>query len=668
MIWPRRARTGTVAFVAIVVFVGATTATARAQQDPTPASSSTSTPPPPSTTASTTAPAPPSSTAIPSTTTPPSSTTVPPVPDTSAPSTTTPAAPDTIGSVSAQAVPAGAANEVFARGSDGALWWRQLTTAGWSLWQSFGGGVIGTPAAVAESGGCVSAFVRGTDGALYRRRYDGTTWSGWTGFGGLLTSDPVVWSNATGVYVFASGGDGALYWGKFTAGDSWSGYRRLGGAVSGRPAVAEDSSGLYVFVVGADRAVWVQRFVNDVPGGFVGLGGGVSFGLTAGVDSTGATVYVRGTDGGPYRRRSIGGGTFAPWQPLGGYLTSVPAVTGNGPTSRLFARGGDNALYVQTITNGSPQGWQSLGGVITSNPAADLGHEWDVRSCVWIGWPALRARGGSKTCRGCEQPRSQRRRRRIPLRVRARWVIRRNPRRRQRRRGRHRDSAREPRIARRRRAASREGRLRREASRPDLGAARRRRKRCPSGLGAHGRLQPPVRPARRATCRRSSHRSMISFSPCASTPDRSPTTIGSTIPRTGVDGCSARAATSSTCSPIWPVRPHSRDAVAVPQPGRPIECSDSFTAHIRFGTRSVPSSTPAAATPGCPRSGSRRSAGAHRQSLTTSDPSPFTAAETTRVEVVARQRTSRGNQVLPFGRCRTRRATGVQLVPLRAVS
>ena len=272
--------------------------------------------------------------------------------------------------MSAQAVPAGAADEVFARGTDGALWWRQLATTGWSLWQSFGGGVVGTPAAVAESGGAVSAFVRGTDGALYRRRYDGTTWSGWNGFGGLLTSDPVAWSNATGVYVFARGGDGALYWGKFTTGGSWSGYHRLGGAVSGRPAVAEDSSGLYVFVVGADSAVWVQRFVNDVPGGFVGLGGGVSFGLTAGVDSTGVTVYVRGNDGGPYRRRSMGGGAFAPWQPLGGYLTSVPAVTGNGPTSRLFARGGDNAPYVLTISNGAPQGWQSLGGGITSNPAA----------------------------------------------------------------------------------------------------------------------------------------------------------------------------------------------------------------------------------------------------------------------------------------------------------
>ena len=127
------------------------------------------------------------------------------------------------------------------------------------------------------------------------------------------------------------------------------------------------------------------------PGGFVGLGGGVSFGLTAGVDSTGVTVYVRGNDGGPYRRRSIGGGTFAPWQPLGGYLTSVPAVTGNGPTSRLFARGGDNALYVQTITNGVATGVAEPRRRDHVEPGRDLGHERDVRPRTRCGRPALHA-------------------------------------------------------------------------------------------------------------------------------------------------------------------------------------------------------------------------------------------------------------------------------------
>ena len=70
---------------------------------------------------------------------------------------------------------------------------------------------------------------------------------------------------------------------------------------------------------------------------------------------------------------------------------------------------------------------------------------------------------------------------------------------------------------------------------------------------------------------------------CASTPGPSRTTTGCTIPRKAAGGCSARAATSSTCSAtIAGSPPISAHAVAVPQPGRPIECSDSFSAHIRF--------------------------------------------------------------------------------------
>ena len=167
----------------------------------------------------------------------------PPVTDTSAPSTTTPATttpapPDTNGSVSAQAVPAGAADEVFARGTDGALWWRQLATNGWSLWQSFGGGVVGTPAAVGRERRR-RLGLRARHGQ--RRCTAGATTAppgpAGTASAAISRAIPWSWPNATGVYVFARGGDGALYWGKFTTGGSWSGYRRLGGALSGdRPS------------------------------------------------------------------------------------------------------------------------------------------------------------------------------------------------------------------------------------------------------------------------------------------------------------------------------------------------------------------------------------------------------------------------------------------------
>ena len=67
----------------------------------------------------------------------------------------------------------------------------------------------------------------------------------------------------------------------------------------------------------------------------------------------------------------------------------------------------------------------------------------------------------------------------------------------------------------------------------------------------------------------------------------------------------------------WPARPPSScHAIAVPQPGRPIECSDNLRGDIRFANgRSGSSSTRAAATRGCRRSGSRRSAAAWRPTL-----------------------------------------------------
>ena len=113
----------------------------------------------------------------------------------------------------------------------------------------------------------------------------------------------------------------------------------------------------------------------------------------------------------PYRRRSIGGGAFAPWQSLGGYLTSVPAVTGNGPTSRLFARGGDNALYVQPISNGDATGRGRPRWRDHAEPGRDLGYERYVRprtrcwtACSTRGASRARGRGGSNCRPSCSVP------------------------------------------------------------------------------------------------------------------------------------------------------------------------------------------------------------------------------------------------------------------------
>ena len=72
--------------------------------------------------------------------------------------------------------------------------------------------------------------------------------------------------------------------------------------------------------------------------------------------------------------------------------------------------------------------------------------------------------------------------------------------RRRRRRGRRRDAPRVARGAHSARAGGGQGGLRREAARRDTRAARRGRGRAAPGVAAHGRLQPPLRPARASGC------------------------------------------------------------------------------------------------------------------------------------------------------------------------
>ena len=102
-------------------------------------------------------------------------------------------------------------------------------------------------------------------------------------------------------------------------------------------------------------------------------------------------------------------------------------------------------------------------------------------------------------------------------------------------------------------------------------------------------LQPPLRAARRAAADGARPARRPRALDARQRRPAPPTTTGSTIPRTAAAGCSARAATSSTCSATWPARPRSSAprGRACRSPERPIECSDSFAAHIRFASGAV---------------------------------------------------------------------------------
>jgi hypothetical protein len=212
--------------------------------------------------------------------------------------------------------------DMFARGSDNALWHR-FYDAGWSGWESLGGTLNSEPAAVSWSSGRIDVFWRGTDNALWHEWFAGA-WFGPESLGGTLTSGPAVASWAPGrLDVFARGADNALWHMFYDAG--WSGWESLGGGLSSEPAAVSWASGrLDVFARGTDNALWHM-------------------------------FYDAGWSG---------------WESLGGTLASGPAAA-SWAAGRLdvFARSTDNTL-LHKFYGGSWSGFESLGNTTLSSPAA----------------------------------------------------------------------------------------------------------------------------------------------------------------------------------------------------------------------------------------------------------------------------------------------------------
>jgi hypothetical protein len=266
------------------------------------------------------------------------------------------------------AVAAGNGVSAFATGTDGRLWWRQLTSNGWWAWQPFNGAIIGKVAAVSASSG-VYVFGRGLDNALYWQRYTNSSWSGWQSFGGAVSADPAVVTNGTEIDVFVRGGDGGLYSRRFD-GTSWSDWRSGGGFLTSAPAAATDGTSFHVFTRGGDGALYWQRFDTGVGAGWASLGGGIQGAPSAAADSSGVSVFVRGLDSALYSRHL--GATWSVYQNWGGGMLSSPSALGVGDAIDVFVQGLDSGAYYRQITSSGSTDWASLGGLVTAPMSATI--------------------------------------------------------------------------------------------------------------------------------------------------------------------------------------------------------------------------------------------------------------------------------------------------------
>jgi peptidoglycan hydrolase-like protein with peptidoglycan-binding domain len=237
-------------------------------------------------------------------------------------------------------------------------------------WESLGGIITSAPDAASWAANRLDVFARGTDNALWHRWWDGSAWRGWESLGGVITSNPgaVSWGSNR-IDVFARGTDNAL-WHRWWDGNAWRGWESLGGVLSSGPDVSSWAANrLDVFVRGTDNALWHRWWDGSAWRGWESLGGVLSSDPSAVSWSGGRIdVFVRGTDNALWHKWYWGG--WSGWESLGGILTSGPDASSWAP-GRLdvFARGTDSAMWHKWYWGGW-SGWESLGGVLTSDPSA----------------------------------------------------------------------------------------------------------------------------------------------------------------------------------------------------------------------------------------------------------------------------------------------------------
>jgi len=115
--------------------------------------------------------------------------------------------------------------DVFAVGTDGALWHRWWDSEIWNDWESLGGGLTQTPSVVAWAPGRLDVFGLGLDAAIHHFWFDNQAWSGREALGGnfqfTFTSGPTAVSPTQHrINLVGPGTDSDIY-SKVWNGTSW---------------------------------------------------------------------------------------------------------------------------------------------------------------------------------------------------------------------------------------------------------------------------------------------------------------------------------------------------------------------------------------------------------------------------------------------------------------
>ena len=167
--------------------------------------------------------------------------------------------------------------EVFAVGSDNAIWNNWQNWGPWSGWSKIGGGCSSGPGAISIRDGTMDLFVVGDSNQLWQKWWSsGGGWSEWHPRQGLCTYDPAVASfNDQHIQVFTRWIDGTLWHRWWWASGGWSQWHQLSSAqVAGSPSAVSWIDGrMDVVYRGPDNYVY-HLFYNGAWNGPYRVRGG----------------------------------------------------------------------------------------------------------------------------------------------------------------------------------------------------------------------------------------------------------------------------------------------------------------------------------------------------------------------------------------------------------
>lgn len=268
--------------------------------------------------------------------------------------------------------------DLFARSGESSLWRKRYTPAapasGWSGWfaEQIPNGTVpiaGSPAVAARSATNRDLFVRGTDNQLYYRNWENGVWSSWFWIQGpgpthipISGSPAVTWRSDTGnaFTVVVRGSDNQIYGKSFAESTGWTSWFWLGappGGATSSPAVAmHANTAMHIVVRGSNGQIWDRSWSPAGWSEWISLGGNVTSSPALAGAGGNIWLFARGTDNTlQYRRGTYG---WTAWASLGGSVVSDPAAaTRDSGGVDVLAVLSDGRLWQRRFVAGSWTGW-----------------------------------------------------------------------------------------------------------------------------------------------------------------------------------------------------------------------------------------------------------------------------------------------------------------------